>query len=60
MKEQLEQRLQKLESEYGNGQKMLADLDRRRSELNATLLRIEGAITVLAEFATEEGEQKKP
>jgi hypothetical protein len=42
-------RLRQLQSEYEAGQKMLADLEARRSALVTTLLRIEGAIQVLKE-----------
>lgn len=49
MKQQLEQRLQQLKAEYESGQKVLADLDNRRAEVEQTLLRIQGAIQVLEE-----------
>ena len=49
MKEQLEQRLIALETEYEAGQKMLADLAAREGTLRETLLRISGAIQVLKE-----------
>lgn len=49
MREQLEARLQQLKVERENGTKMLAELDSRRASLQATLLRIEGAIQVLEE-----------
>ncbi len=45
------ERLKALESEYEAGQKMLAELDARRSNLTSTLLRIDGAIAVLKELA---------
>ncbi len=50
MKEQLEQRLEKLKSEYQSGQKMSADLEGRLAELQKTLMRISGAIQVLEEL----------
>ena len=50
MKYQLEQRLAALQSEYAAGQKMLADLDERRTTLTNTLLRIQGAMQVLEEL----------
>lgn len=49
MKQQLEQRLQKLKDEFESGQKVIADLDNRRAEVQQTLLRIQGAIQVLEE-----------
>lgn len=50
MKEQLEQRLQSLKTEYEAGQKMLADLEAKQANLQGTLLRISGAIQVLEEM----------
>jgi predicted nuclease with TOPRIM domain len=50
MKEQLEQRLQSLKTEYEAGQKMLADLESKQINLQGTLLRISGAIQVLEEM----------
>jgi predicted nucleic acid-binding Zn-ribbon protein len=49
MKQQLEQRLQSLKSEFDAGQKMLADLEAKQVNLRETLLRISGAIQVLEE-----------
>ena len=49
MREQLETRLQELKAEFESGQKMLAELDQRRANLEKTLLRISGAIQVLEE-----------
>lgn len=49
MKQQLEQRLQSLKSEFESGQKMLADLEAKQVNLRETLLRISGAIQVLEE-----------
>ncbi len=54
MKEQLERRLAELKAEYEAGQKMLADLEKKRSELQATLLRISGAIQVIEEMLQQE------
>ncbi|HSB03360.1 MAG TPA: hypothetical protein VLE49_22105 [Anaerolineales bacterium] len=54
MKEQLEKRLAELKSEFEAGQKMLADLEKKRSELEATLLRIRGAIQVIEEMLQQE------
>jgi predicted nuclease with TOPRIM domain len=50
MKEQLATRLQNLKQEYETGQKMLADTEMKRAELQNTLLRISGAIQVLEEM----------
>jgi hypothetical protein len=50
MQEQLAARLQTLRQELETGQKMLADLDARRLELQQTILRIGGAIQVLEEL----------
>jgi hypothetical protein len=49
MEERLAQRLQELKSEFETGQRMLADLEAKRVELERTLLRISGAIQVLEE-----------
>jgi len=49
MKEQLGKRLKELKKEFEVGQKMLVDLDARRSNLGESLLRISGAIQVLEE-----------
>ena len=49
MKEQLERRLQELKQELEAGQKALAELEHRQSELRDTLLRISGAAQVLEE-----------
>jgi hypothetical protein len=49
VREQLEQRLRELRLELENGQRMLADLEKQRVNLEKTLLRISGAIQVLEE-----------
>lgn len=54
MKEQLEQRLQSLKAEFDSGQKMLAELEAKQTNLRSTLLRISGAIQVLEEMLAEE------
>ena len=59
MRAQLEQRLAELRSEYETGQKMLADLEAKKADLQTTLLRISGAIQVLEEFLAEEPEEAK-
>ena len=54
MKQQLEQRLTELKTEFESGQKMLADLEARQANLRDSLLRISGAIQVLEEELAEE------
>jgi predicted nuclease with TOPRIM domain len=49
VREQLEQRLAVLKSEYETGQQMLSELEARQARLRETLLRISGAIQVLEE-----------
>jgi uncharacterized protein (DUF342 family) len=49
MRKQLQSRLQALKSEFEAGQKMLAELDAKRTNIHETLLRIHGAIQVLEE-----------
>lgn len=53
MREQLQQSLQQLKTEYAAGQKMLADLEAQQANLRDTLLRISGAIQVLEEALSE-------
>jgi ABC-type transporter Mla subunit MlaD len=52
MREQLEQRLRDLRSEFESGQKLLAELNTRRQNVEETLLRISGAIQVIEEMLT--------
>lgn len=54
MKEKLEERLQELRMEFESGQKMLADLDAQRNNVQQTVLRISGAIQVLEELLGSE------
>jgi chromosome segregation ATPase len=49
MKEQLEQRLLKLEAQLEAGQDSLDAIEVRRTDLRSTMLRISGAIAVLEE-----------
>jgi chromosome segregation ATPase len=49
MKQQLEQRLKELRSEFESGQKALAELENKQANMRNTLLRISGAIQVLEE-----------
>ena len=53
MKEQIEQRLQSLKTEFESGQKMLAELEAKQANLQNTLLRISGAIQILEELLAE-------
>jgi hypothetical protein len=54
MREQIEQRLQQLKAEFETGQKMLAELEQKKANLEQTLLRISGALQVLEELLTAE------
>ena len=54
MKDQLELRLQQLRTEFEAGQKMLAEIEQRKINLEQTLLRISGAIQVLEELLENE------
>jgi chromosome segregation ATPase len=49
MKSQLESRLTQLKSEFQSGQKSLAELQAQQNDLQATMLRISGAIQVIEE-----------
>jgi len=49
MKQQLQQRLQELKAEFESGQKVLADLEAKQTNVQNTLLRIQGAIQVIQE-----------
>lgn len=50
MHDQAAARLRTLRQEYETGQKMLAELEARRLELQQTMLRVSGAIQVLEEL----------
>lgn len=54
MQNQISIRLQTLKDEFEAGQKMLAELDAKRTDLQQTMLRISGAIQVLEEMLAEE------
>jgi len=56
MRDQAQQRLQQLQTEFESGQKLLRDLEVRQQELRDTLLRIGGAIQVLQEILKDEGD----
>lgn len=59
MQAQVQQRLEELRSEFEAGQRMLAELDGRRAELQQTLLRIGGAVQVLEELLGTSGEAEE-
>jgi hypothetical protein len=50
MRDQLEQRLQQLKTEFQAGQSMLTELEQKRVNLEQTMLRISGAVQVLEEL----------
>ncbi len=54
MKEQLEKRIKELKGELEEGQKMLEELDIKRTSLGQTILRISGAIQALEELLPQE------
>ena len=53
MREQIENRLRELKTEFEVGQKVMAELEIRQANLRSTLLRIGGAIQVLEEMLGE-------
>jgi hypothetical protein len=54
MRERLEQRLIELQNELAAGQKMSNEFDAKRAQLQATMLRIAGAIHVIEEVLQAE------
>jgi ABC-type transporter Mla subunit MlaD len=60
MREQMEQRLQELRSEFESGQKLLAELDAKQTHLRSSLLRISGAMQVLEELLSQEASVHQP
>lgn len=60
MKKQLEKRLTELKSEFEAGQKMMAELENKQSNLRDTLLRISGAIQILEEEINRVNETLEP
>jgi hypothetical protein len=52
--QRFEQRLKELKTQFEDGQKMLADLEAKQTNLKTTLLRISGAIQVLEELLVAE------
>ncbi|MGW3649415.1 hypothetical protein [Streptomyces sp. NPDC000878] len=64
MRAEMEKRVSELETEYREGQRMLADLEARQADLQQTMLRISGALQVLnellaAENASETGDAEQ-
>ena len=53
MREQMEDRLRELRTEFEVGQKVMAELEIRQANLRSTLLRIGGAMQVLEELLGE-------
>ncbi len=61
MKENLEQRLCELKTEFESGQKILAELEAKQVNVKQTVIRISGAIQVLEELLNkEEAEVQMP
>ncbi len=58
MKQQLEQRLKELRSEFESGQRTLAEMETKQMNLRNTMLRISGAIQVLEEELAKESSQE--
>lgn len=56
MRDQLDRRLKELKGEFESGQKMLAELEAKETNIRNTLLRISGAIQVLEEELSRESE----
>lgn len=54
MRAEMEKRVSELETEYREGQRMLADLEAKQADLQQTLLRISGALQVLNELLAAE------
>ncbi|WP_019910204.1 hypothetical protein [Paenibacillus sp. HW567] len=56
MKEQVEARINELKAEMESGQRMMQELDEKRSNLGYTIMRISGAIQALEELVAGEEE----
>ncbi|WP_105967610.1 hypothetical protein [Streptomyces geranii] len=54
MRAEMEKRVSELETEYREGQRMLADLEAKQADLQQTMLRISGALQVLNELLAAE------
>jgi hypothetical protein len=57
MNTEIESRLAALRNEYEKGRERLRELQLQQSQVEETLLRIEGAMTVLQEFLPSDGGQ---
>ncbi len=58
VKEQLQKRLEELKSEFDSGQKMIAEFEKKRSDLEVTMLRISGAVQVIEEMLKQDQEEE--
>lgn len=56
MRELLEKRLAELKDELESGKRIMAELDAKRTDIKATVLRISGAVQVLEELLDEDRE----
>lgn len=56
MRDLITKRIGELKTDFEAGQKRLANLDRETTQLRETLLRISGAIMVLEETLTQDGD----
>lgn len=56
MKEKLEERIKELKAELESGQKIMEELEAKRTNLMYTILRISGAVQVLEELLPKEEE----
>ena len=59
-KARLEERLKELESEFENGQNVLADLEAKTNNVKESLLRIAGAIQVIKEILQKDEQDDTP
>ena len=54
MRAEIQKRVSELETEYREGQRMLAELEAKQTDLQQTVLRISGALQVLNELLAAE------
>lgn len=59
MRDEIQHRLDELTEQYQEGEKMLAEVELRRQELQQTLLRISGAVQVLEELLNPDDAAEK-